>query len=320
MAALNFVAVEDGLEEDPKLGTLQRILKVERPTAFWYVVRLRRLILHHGNHLTGALPKRFSDDDIASFLEFSGRPRKLVDALKRQGFLGRRSGRGYAYPDWLGTITGRYASQRESDRLYHEKQRVERRRSGDVGRQSDDASADSRATSSDIPGSRNKERNPAGPPVPPPEGGQALGATRWDWLMNNAPTPQNREVCVRYLAAMSADDWALMQFAYETKKRGTPGIGVRNARTLAWPTDTFIRKTAYLRFSSHWRAFKNASNDPAKAEAKKASEREPTHEEKQASAWAFLQAFLADPDWPEREKDKRKAHFAKQWGARPWEQ
>lgn len=34
MAALSFVAAEDGLEEDPKLKTLARLLKVARPWPF----------------------------------------------------------------------------------------------------------------------------------------------------------------------------------------------------------------------------------------------------------------------------------------------
>jgi hypothetical protein len=118
---------------------------------------------------------------------------------------------------------------------------------------------------------------------------------------------------------MSADDWALLQYAYECRKRGAPGISLKNARTLVWPTDVFIRKTAYHRFSSHHRAFMNASNDPGKPVAKKEPERAQTVEEKQASAWKFLQAFLDDPDWPKHEKDKRKADFAKQWGVKPWE-
>jgi len=87
MAALNFVAAEDGLEEDPKLLGLARILKVPRGMAFWYVLRWQRLILRRGNHMLGSLPKNFRAEDVAGFLEFRGNPRRLIDAMKKQGLV-----------------------------------------------------------------------------------------------------------------------------------------------------------------------------------------------------------------------------------------
>src|SRR4051812_36853863 len=98
MPALNFVAADDGLEEDPKLRTLAKILKERRSTAFWWVMRWQRLILQKGNHLSGALPKTYTAHDIATFLDFNGPPHRLIDAMKRQGYLSFKKGRGFCYP------------------------------------------------------------------------------------------------------------------------------------------------------------------------------------------------------------------------------
>lgn len=316
MPALNFVAVEDGLEEDPKIGTLGRMLHVSRALAVWFVIRLRRMVLHHGDHISGVLPKHFTDEDIASFLEFEGRAKTLVAALKRQGYLGRRSGRGYFYPDWENTITGRYTSQRERDRVWHEQER-QKRQSNDVGRQSDDTSADSRTTSADIQTGRKEGRESGRPPAPPPSGGAILGSERWNWLMQHAQTPQNREVCTRCLAKMTPDDWALVQYAYQAQEKGRPSISRKNARTLVWPTDQFLQKQAFLRFGSYQRAFMNASIESA---TKPKSEPIETPEMKQATAWEFLRHYLADPTWSDAQKEKRKAMFFQQWGSKPWEE
>lgn len=318
MAALNFVAVEDGLEEDPKIVSLARILHTSRALAVWYVVRLRRMVLRHGNHITGSLPRNFNDEDLASFLEFEGRAHALIVALKKQGYLAKKSGRGFLYPDWEKTITGRYASQRERDRMWHEKHRKERL-SDDVGRQSLDASADSRTTSDDIQTGR-KEGSLMAPPCSPPKGGLSKGLTRWAWLMENAPTPQNKDLCARYLATMSPEDWELVQFAYTSRQKGGPNISVKNARALAWPTDTFLRKSAFYRFAGALRTWKNEKTKPSKqtSQGEKAKP-EPSHEEQAHTAWKWVEQYLADPVWSEHEKDKRKAAFAEQWKCRPWE-
>ena len=318
MAALNFVAVEDGLEEDPKIVSLARILRTSRALAVWYVVRLRRMVLRHGNHITGSLPKNFNDEDLASFLDFDGRAHTLVVALKRQGYLAKKSGRGFLCPDWENTITGRYAGSRERDRLWHEKHRKERL-SDDVGRQSLDASADSRTTSAEIQTGRKKGSLET-PPCPPPKGGQAKGLTRWAWLMENAPTPQNKDLCVRYLSTMSPEDWELVQFAYASRQKSGANISVKNARALAWPTDTFLRKSAFYRFAGPLRTFKNAKTQPSKQTSQGTEPKaEESHEEKARTAWTWLEQYLADPTWSDPEKDKRKAAFAEQWKCRPWE-
>jgi hypothetical protein len=313
MAALNFVASEDGLEESPKLLGLARALKVPRPLAFWYVMRLRRLVLQHGHHITGVLPKQFTDDDVAGFLEFDGKAKVLTAQLKAQGFIGRKKGRQFYYPGWADTITGRYASKREADRLRHAK-----RTSGDSADfrgASAEASADTLRSSTENQTGRKEERSGTLPPVPPPAGGASLGSERWEWLMKNAPTPQNREVCVRYLATMAPDDWALVQYAYTSRQKGARHISKKNARTLDWATDIWLRKQAWLRFAGYAAALPTVSSEPEKKPALALVE---SPEDKARTAWEFLRQYLED-DWPEHEKQKRKdAHF-KQWGTKPWE-
>ena len=314
MASLNFVAVEDGLEENPKIKTLSRLVRVPRGMAVWFIVRLRRMILDHGDHITGVLPKRFSDEDIASFLEFDGKSSVLVESLKRQGYLKRKSGRGFIYPDWQNTITGRYASQRERDRAWHEKERSNRR-SADVVTTSSDTCTDGRPTSADIQTGRKKGRESSLPPVPPPQGGQDLGASRWGWLLANAPTPQNRDVCMRYLSEMSPDDWSLVQYAYGCGNKGGGNISKKNSRTLDWPTDVFLRKTVFLRFSGSQRTFMNASS---KAKVKVEAEAAKGPEDAARSAWQWLKEYLDDPMWDSSEKEQRKVQFEIKWKCRPW--
>jgi hypothetical protein len=315
MASLNFVAVEDGLEENPKVKTLSRLIHVPRSMAVWFIVRLRRMILDHGNHITGVLPKRFNEEDVASFLEFDGKATILIASLKRQGFLRRKSGLGFIYPDWQNTITGRYACQRERDRLWHEKDRSNRR-SDDVGRRSSDTPNDSRTTSDDIQTGRKEGRESGRPPVPPPKGGQALGASRWEWLLENAPTPQNREVCMRYLSEMSPQDWALVQYAYMCRQGKGGNTSKKNSRTLDWPTDIFLRKTVFLRFTGSQRTFKNALKvDQGKTPIKPKEEAE---ENRAQNEWQWLEGYLADPMWPDTEKEQRRVQFEQKWKCKPW--
>jgi hypothetical protein len=319
MAALNFVASEDGLEESPKLLGLARALRVPRRDAFWFVIRLRRLVLQHGNHITGILPKQFTDDDIAGFLEFEGKAKLLTNQLKVQGFIGRRKGRQFYYPDWVNTVTGQYAARRESDRLWHEQQR-RTRQSADVARPSADASSDGLSTSDDNQTGRKEGRTAGLPPVPPPAGGATLGAERWGWLLENAPTPQNREVCVGYLQGLSPDDWTLVQYAYTTRKQADRNISRKNARTLEWATDIWLRKQAYLRFRGYWLASQNASTkakaEPGTKPTKKSAEEEKA--ELKAKSLTYLLALLADPNASESKKDKAKADWSTTWGDQPW--
>jgi hypothetical protein len=310
MSALNFVAIEDGLEDDPKLLGLGKLLRVDRPHAVWYVLRLRRLILRSGDHIHGSLPKNITADDIASFLEFEGNSRRLVDALKRQGYLGYKKGRGFHYPAWKDTTTGRYVCRREEDRRWHERDRQEKRSmlrpSGDVRRESSEPSSDGLPTSERIRIASNETSGAERPPEPPPAGGGSSADERWAWLEKNAPTPQDREVCKRILTAMSPEDWALVQRAYGAAASPGASISKRNRRVLSWPTDQFLRKQAYLRFVSVGR--------PARTAPNRASRPEPVEtfdglEQRLQGADKFLREMLQDPEVPENKKTEARSRW-----------
>ena len=194
--ALNFVAIDDGLEDDPKLLTLARILKVPRPMAFWFVFRWLRLILQKGNHISGSLPKSYTGADVATFLEFKGDPRRLIDAMKRQGYVSFKKGRGFFYPGWKEGTTGHYAFKRAEDRIRKEEERRSRREtvvrpSADVLGSSSNRPQDSPRTINGQSTGRNEGSSSDLPPLAPPAGGDSVADARWDWLFEHAPTPQN---------------------------------------------------------------------------------------------------------------------------------
>ena len=315
MAALNFVAADDGLEDDPKVQTLARLLKVSRPMAFWFVIRWQRLILQRGNHVMGSLPKNYTGDDIAAFLDFKGGARRLTDAMKKQGFLSFKKGRGFFYPGWSDTTTGRYASRREEDRLWHEQKRKEGRSSvarpsADVVRPSADTSSDGRTTSSRHPIVRKEETSAELPPDPPPPGGPSLADARWDWLLEHAPTPQDSGFCKRLLGPMSIDAWDLVRGAYNRPSQPGASISKKFLRVLAWPTDQFLKKEAYLRFRPRKRPDRRATTSSTPAGAMDTlAEIENRH----LDGDAFLVGFLRDPDRPEAKKQEAR----ERWLAEP---
>lgn len=325
MAALNFVAAPDGLEEDPKLQMLARILKVSRPMAFWFVMRWQRLILRSGNHISGSLPKNYKADDIAAFLEFPGGPKRLVAAMKRQGFIGYRKGRGFYYVAWADTITGRYASRREEDRLWHEQSRKKDRAtkgrsagavlrlsddvdqpSGDVVRPSDDVSPDRPTTSSRTPIGKKGRNTGNRPPDPPPGGGASSAEMRWDWLNEKAPTSQNRDGCMRILATLSEDDWVLVKRAYGRLYEPGASLSRKDRRVLQWPVDQFLRKQAYLRFQEKARPTRTAGS-----QASPYLEADPVAdmEKRLLARDKFLADLHQDPEAPEAKKRLAREHW-----------
>lgn len=314
--ALNFVAAEDGLEEDPKILTLARMLKVDRAHAFWFVMRWRRLVVNAGNPISGSLPPNYTTDDLAAFLDWSGRPTALTSALKSTGFLGLRRGRALFYPCWGQTITGQYASYRERERQRKEEDRIERKSgrgtSADGARnvrgQGADASADSPRTGAGNLRSINKGPSADAPPTPPPAGGD-LAEGRWAWLLENAPTPQDPGVSKRILAELTEDEWCLVQRAYESLKVPAGGVGTpsrKNIRVLHWPTDLFLRKHAYLRFRPASRPARGARTTVKVVELSPAEELEA----RLLQSDRYLLELLNDPDAPEEKKRAARERWA----------
>jgi hypothetical protein len=319
VAALNFVAIEDGLEEDPKLLGLGKLLGVPRQIAVWYVFRLRRLILRSGDHLHGSLPRNVTVDDIASFLDFKGSSRRLVDALKSQGYLGFRKGRGFYCPGWRETTTGHYAWRREEDRLWHERRRLLKRASPerlslDVVRQPGDTSSDRVTTSERIRTESNESSGAERPPDPPPVGGDSLADARWKWLEEHAPTPQNRDACKRILGPMSEQDWALVQRSYGLLRGPGTSISKRNRRPLYWPTIRFLREQAYLRFGGIGRPARTPPKprpSPPRGESFDAVGEDLAR--RLVGADAFVTDMLRDPELSE----EKKAEARERWLANP---
>jgi hypothetical protein len=279
------------------------------------VLRLQRLILRRGNHLVGSLPRDFRAEELASFLAFKGKARRLIEGMKKQGFLGFKKGRGFYYPGWKDTITGRYAHRREEDRSRHEAVRRERqsavrRRSDDVRGQSADASTDGPGTSTDDQTGRNQPSISGRPPDPPPAGGASLADARWEWLKEHAPTPQNREVCKKILGAMSEGDWDHVQRSYSLLTEPGASISRRNRRVLDWPTDVFLRKQAYLRFPAGKRPARTSPRPPSYGPRPEPLER---IEARRFASDKFLRELLSDPEQPEAKKDAAR----KRWIADP---
>ena len=303
--ALNFVAAEDGLEDDPKVLAFARHLKTSRALAFWFVMRWRRLIVHVGNVLTGALPKSYTVDDVAAFLEWTGKPAALFSAMKLAGFATWKRGRGLVYPGWPATVTGHYASIRERERRRKDENRKNRGadspRTG--GGQLAGGGADSPRTGGGDLTLRN-EVSAERPPDPPPAGGAFLAEERWRWLLENAPTPQDPAASMKILATMSADDWTACQGAYLSLKSAVGTPSRKNVRVLQWPTDLFLKKHAYLRFRERKRPSIKREAPPKPAEnPAEALER------RLAASDSFLEALFADPDVGEDKKSAARAEW-----------
>jgi hypothetical protein len=285
-------------------------------------MRLRRLVLMTGNHLSGFLPKNYGSNDIAAYLEFEGSAQRLIDALKKQGYLGYKKGRGFFYPRWSELTTGRYACRRERDRLSKE----QKRRSGksddrgplaDFRPASADASTNGRTTSSEDPTGRNEGSNPELPPDPPPAGGALVADARWDWVQEHAPTAQNSRACKAILGSMSVETWGLVQRAYTLIEQPDASISKKNRRVLYWPTDQFLRREAYLRFLPRKRPTRTAAKPVSPVDALAEIERRLVGSDK------FLMDALCDPDESDAKKQERRERWladpANKDRPRPWE-
>lgn len=313
--SLNFVAAEDGLEDGPKFLQLARLLKVPRSIAFWSVMRLRRLITNEGNKISGALPKSYTRDDIAAFLEWTGKPGALIDALKATGWLGFRRARGFFYPSWGTTVTGRYAASREAVRAYDRRRKRDDREVPGGGERENPENVSVRnpygLRTESVPVQRSiKERNPDGtPPTPPPEGGDSLADARWQWVEEHAPNPRNSGYCRKILARMSAEKWEMVQRAWGPPRPEWGPLYVRHARVLLWPSDAFLRKEAFLPWGKKpARRIARASSaavkvvDPAEQLARQLAEQD-----------RYVLEASADPDLPEG----KKRELQEWWRARP---
>jgi hypothetical protein len=267
-------------------------------------------------HLTGSLPKKYTAQDLASFVDFRGTPRRLINAMNEAGFLSYKKGRGFYYPEWKDTVTGDFAAQKEDQRLRKVKERAERKKgpplvSGqapDVLGTSRDASLDQPRASDGHPEERNQGSISDRPPEPPHAGGD-LADARWEWLSQHAPTPQNRDGCKKLLAVMSESDWVLVTRAYSLAFEGA-SISPKDLRVLKWPTDRFLRQQAYLRFGVSDRPRRRARSGSLAAPPLS-----PADELKQRLLHidSFVTDLLGDPD----QSESAKADAKRRWEESP---
>jgi len=301
-----FIARPLNFHGNPKVEKFCR--RVKNPLGVEYIMRWHDLIVSFGT--ADGRVRDFDADDIASYVGFTGNPRVLITAMKDLKELGRHRGV-FFHPRWNETITGHYALKKVEER-----DRSEKRRSGQTD-ESVRSDHDSTAVGprsdrgvSDI----NKETGGSARPLAPPRGGGNWSKTtqkRWAWLLENHPTPQNPEVCKRYLEALGKDEWAHAQWALgEVRRPGTLYIGKKNTLRRA-PSDVFLRKQLWLGIRRP-NSEKPATNgvetqDPKKqaehasAEAKKAAK---DAAERHHAVVRFLLAKLEDPEVRDAEKDK----------------
>lgn len=336
-----FVAVRVGRGQDPRevLG-LAGDLKIDPPTALGFVVLWEEFVLEVGDALTGRVVG-YTIKHLAVKLGWRGNPRRLADALRDAGLLQTHRST-LIHPYWRASTTGQYARERaekrEADRL---RKRRARNRYADPGLGEDHVSDDVTRTSGGQPrdsdgvggdSSGNPDINqrtngargaPAGAPPPGPPGtGGSLGAARWDWIRANHRRPANSRACVKYLGAMTEEDWALCQWVVALPARGLPGSSSGKKRVLRLDSHKFLATEAYLQFSPEWREKLVADKAPAPAKRSGNVEQVSDEDQRWTMAISFVLAQLADPDLTDDEKDDVRRKWRQRWPDRapPWEQ
>lgn len=310
-----FVAIRVGRSQDPRevLG-LARELKVSRATALGFVALWEEMILEVGDAITGRL-KGYSANHIAAKLDFSGPPRRLLDALKTAGLLASHRGV-FVHPYWRQSVTGQYASDRaelrESWRLKKQAQR-DAGQPGDVPAMSPGRLGDNGGTSQ---GTADIDRLTNGngaqtPPLAPPRAGGDPGASRWEWLLAHHKRPMDAPRCTSYLSSLSDEDWALVQWVTELPPGGGPLKLSRKKRVLAMDTHALLAKQAFLQLRPEW--VEKLRRDRAPERRSTPRPPAPPAEDEAAvratRAVAFVLAQLADPDLTDADKEQAKARF-----------
>ncbi|HXD98236.1 MAG TPA: hypothetical protein VN646_16930 [Candidatus Acidoferrum sp.] len=310
-----YTPAEIGFWDLPSITKLARALKNDLAGG-WWLRCLELWILHADGR--GRLPKEWDAEALAAKARYPGSARAFVVALQSAKLLTRKHGR-YALPDWSSHPAGRYSEKKEHDRRRQElkrKRELEEARRGEKSAGTSPVTSNGRHADESVTSESKAGRtSPDGPPDAPPGGG-AEGKARWDWLRQHAERPRNGPICVRYLAAMSADDWALVQWVQLRRKRQPP-IHTRKKRVWGLATDKFLREQAYLEFSPEFRAeLKKVAEGVAAAANGAAPPVEKPHDPD-----SFTLAVLADPDVDEAAKAREKERWIKQNKGRtpPWE-
>jgi hypothetical protein len=314
-----FVAVRVGRSNDPReVLSLARELKTIPATALGFVVLWEEFLLEVGDAMTGRI-KGYSAEHIAAKLGWVGQPKKLIEALKNAGLL-KTQRNVYFHPYWLQSITGQYARERaELREQWREAKRRQKEKNGDqeflqdsFGKGEDVHPVSDRKT--DI----NQLRDSAEPsPQPPPGGGGEKGSARWEWVQENHKRPRNSQACIKYLGAMTDENWALCQWVVEQARPGGALSLSRKKRALALDSYRFIANEAFLEFLPERRQKLEGQKRATAA----AASVEPT-KDKEATSIAFLIEQLNDPDLPDDKKTKLRTRWRDQNpdASPPWEQ
>jgi hypothetical protein len=322
-----FVAIPVGQSNDPRevLG-LARELKISRATALGYVALWQEMILERGDAMTGTL-KGYSPMHVAEKLGYEGSPKKLLEAMKRAGWVTSHRGT-FKFPGWKQSATGEYAKNRAERREWERWRKAEQRRkqreaelAGDGGQNNvQDVPGDVPGTTVGRPtpvpweGVHKERKESVGqPPQPPAERGEGRGYARWRWVLENHQRPTNPEPCVKLLDAMPDEDWPLFQWVSLAPEAGGPRSSSRKKRVLELDSHQILVKRAYLQFRREWDAKlreaerpKGGTSRPAAPKADPAA----AGAARAASALTFVLAQLAD-ETSEAKKAAIQARFAK---------
>jgi len=301
-----YVCLEVGFWRNPKHLTFARVLK--NPLAPALIARLREFILTDGEQ--GVLAAKYSADDIAAAVEWTGPPRLLARALQTAGVLTRWRGR-FRYPDWGRTPTGYWerkkAADRERNRLNRERGKGDgvRGASADGPRtvhgQSADGSRTKRDQASKRPRTDRRTGRAEGASPGAPRGGgvgiaDALGKAEADELvrffLENYPKLRKPQICEKLIRALSKPEADQLRYGLGVHLPPYRAL-VNKPRWRFVPfADTYLKEST---FWEHRRPVETASKPVSKRQAEKLR----VEEEKIAAAQL-------------RREDEERAKFARQ--------
>lgn len=311
--------LEIGFWHDPRLRAAA--IRAKYPELGAALARLRQFILTAGTD-EGTLPGR-SLDEIQAVMELPTCPHckegpsaaVLFKVLQEKGFL-RRKRKTWYVPGWKQSTAGRYCQIRKYERDRKQEFREAKHKAALEALAVDDTTGtapgrdgDNTGTGSGNLRSTNKGRPKAGPSGGPLPGGEREALARWEWFEKLHPRLRNPPLCKRLLAALQPDEWAQLQHALP---RQAP-MYMSRGRKFIPPSDK------YLRDQHFWELRAEAPRKEEATQKRKTESKRPPEEDKRTAALRYLMVQLADPELPEKNKEKAREHWIQTYGDRPWE-
>ena len=327
-----FVAVPVGRSQNVKeiLG-LAAELKIPRAQALGYRVLFEELILSDGDARTGTV-KGYTVAHLVTHLGHKGDGRKLVEALKRAGWFAMHRNT-FKLVDWADSITGQYAARKAEDRETWRRQKQAQKAAAAaaaLGSNGVDVHLDSTWNGGGRPPvfqvengqKERKDSTPDHPPAPALRAGE-LASRRWEWLLSNHKRPTNPDGCRRILGAMSAEDWAMIQWALTPGSKGGGLLSLSKKRIGRKTAYDFLRNGAYLEIRPEYLEKLRAEQRPAATPETRERQRRSEADEvaaRKAGAVAFVLAQLKDDTITEAKKEAIKRKWLETHGGPgPWE-